>query len=322
MKQLVDEEKLMKKTFFKSTESLAQALLEKVRNSDMSFYLNKLSLHDIEKLKGKDLLASFKEAQEVACDLYYCGMLPVDTVGAFLKEHIRLEGVTKASNSPIYRFLSDYDTPQVFYCDVPDASQSIIYSYIKGSIPRTEEPSHNASRLFTGYFGGDMSSLLFQEIREFRSFAYMAQGRYSQLPLNFRNKPGSLTTMLSTQNDKAIDALTVLDRLLRDMPVKPERLPAVKQSLINQMSYDYPTFRRIPGRIASLLNEGYQADPNIDLMEQLPRMEMDDVLRFYEANIKGRPIVYMIVGNIRKIDLNKLSQFGTLAKVKKEDLYK
>ena len=166
-----------------------------------------------------------------------------------------------------------------------------------------------------------MSSLMFQEIREFRSFAYRTNGRYIQQPLNLQDKPGEFSAMLSTQNDKTIDALTVLDELIHDMPVRPERLQVVKQSLINQLGNDYPTFRKIPLRIASLLNEGYTSDPNAALLANLDGMEMSDITRFYEENVKGRPVVYVIAGNSRKMDMNRLSDFGRLVKVKKEELY-
>jgi predicted Zn-dependent peptidase len=320
MKQLLDEEKVVKKTFYKSTSNLAHALLEKVKNGEKSSYLNKLSLQDIRKLKGKDLVDAFRNVQQVACNVYYCGTLPAGNVADCLRKHIDLDAMTVASNSPVYRPLTDYTEPTVFFCDVPDASQSILYGYVKGgALP--DEANRHAARLFSSYFGGDMSSLMFQEIREFRSFAYRASGTYAQLPLNLKNKPGEFTAILSTQSDKTIDALTVLDQLVKEMPVKPERLPAVRQSLINQLNNDYPTFRKIPQRIASLLNEGYDTDPNETLITNLMQMEMTDITRFYDNNIKGRPVIYVIVGNSRKIDMNKLAGFGKLIKIKKEELY-
>ncbi|MDH6304553.1 putative Zn-dependent peptidase [Parabacteroides sp. PF5-5] len=318
--QLLDEEKLLKKAFYKSTDNIAHALAEKVRTGKRSIYLNKLSLSDIKKMKGEDLIAIFKDIQKVECDLYYCGTLSVEEVANHIKEQIRLEDITVKSNAPVYRTKKEYSESQVYFCDVPDASQSIIYAYVLGE-PLTDESSRNAARLFSGYFGGDMSSLMFQEIREFRSFAYRTSGSYAVLPLNLKNKPGEFSAMLSTQNDKTIDALTILDQLINEMPVKPDRLPAVKQSLINQFGTNYPTFRRIPGKIASLMNEGYTADPNETLIESLSQMTMQDIVRFYEENINGRPVVYMIVGNSRKIDMDKLVEFGNVIKVKKEDLY-
>lgn len=319
-KQLIDEEKVMKKAFYKSTDNIAHALLEKVKYGKKSGYLNKLSLADIKKLKGENLLTVFKNAQKVQCDLYYCGTLSVEEISNHIKEQINLADITIKSKAPIYRPKKEYTESLVYFCDMPDASQNIIYAYVLGDTVK-DESSRHAARLFSGYFGGDMSSLMFQEIREFRSFAYRTTGSFSHLPLNIKDKPGDFTAMLSTQNDKTIDALTVLDQLINEMPVKPERLPAVVQSLINQSGNNYPTFRKIPGKIASLINEGYKADPNETLIDNLSKMSMSDVVRFYEDNINSRPVVYMIVGNSKKVDMNKLAEFGKVIRVKKDGLY-
>lgn len=319
-KQLVDEEKILKKTFLKSTDNIAHALMEKTKFGKKSQYLNKLSVNDIKKRKGDDLLKTFRKIQKTECDLYYCGTLPAHSVAGRIKDKIKTDSMTVPSKAPVYRPLKDYDESVVYFCDMHDASQSIIYSYVKGdALP--DEPARNAAKLFSGYFGGDMSSLMFQEIREFRSFAYRTSGRFSQLPMKQSKKPGDFTTMLSTQNDKTIDALTILDELINEMPLKPERLPAVKQSLINQITNDYPAFRMIPGKIASLLNDGYKSDPNETMIESLSALGMDDIKRFYEENVVGRPVVYMIVGNSKKINMEKLAEFGKVIKVKKESLY-
>jgi predicted Zn-dependent peptidase len=319
-KQLADEEKVMKKTFYKSANNVALALLDKTKYGKKSSFLNKLSLSDIKKLKGEDLLVVFRNALKVQCDLYYCGTLPVEKVGEHIKEQLDISHVVTKSKAPVYRPKKEYTEPLVYFCDMPDASQSIICAYVLGDSVQ-DESSRDAAKLFSGYFGGDMSSLMFQEIREFRSFAYRTSGTFSLQPLNHKDKPGEFTAMLSTQNDKTIDALTVLDQLINEMPVKPERLPAVKQALINQSGNNYPAFRKIPGKIASLINEGYKADPNEALIDNLSKMSMNDVVRFYEDNISSRPVVYMIVGNSKKIDMNKLAEFGKVIRVKKDNLY-
>jgi predicted Zn-dependent peptidase len=320
IKQLADEEKIMKKTFYKSTNNVALALLDKTKYGKKSGFLNKLSFSDIKKLKGEDLLAVFKNVLKVQCDLYYCGTLPVEEVGSHIKEQLNISYVSTKSKAPVYRPKKEYTEPLVYFCDMPDASQSTICAYVLGDSVK-DESSRDAARLFSCYFGGDMSSLMFQEIREFRSYAYRASGTFSLQPLNHKEKPGEFTAMLSTQNDKTIDALTVLDQLINEMPVKPERLPAVKQALINQSCNNYPAFRRIPGKIASLINEGYNADPNETLIDNLSKMSMDNVVRFYENNINSRPVVYMIVGNSKKINMNKLVEFGKVIRVKKDSLY-
>lgn len=321
LRQIVDDAKVSEKAFFKSGDNVASALLEQVKYGDQSRYLRKLSLSQIKKLKGKDMLAIYDKVRSVQCDLHYCGTLPVEKVIGTIRQHLPLERTTVASNSPYYRELKQYDRPTVFFIDMPDMAQSIVYGYVKGD-PVDDKASRHASRLFSVYFGGDMSSLMFQEIREFRSFAYRTSGRY-QLPNHaHKGTAGSFTAMLSTQSDKTLDALGVLDSLIREMPLKPERMEAVKQTLVNRINNDYPPFRNLSEKVASARMEGFDRDPAEEFLRDIATMDMQDISRFYREQISGRPVVYVITGNRKHIDMKKLAEYGTIIKVKKKDIYK
>lgn len=321
LRQIVDDAKVSEKAFFKSGHNVASALLEQVKYGDQSRYLRKLSLSQIKKLKGKDMLAIYDKVRSVQCDLHYCGTLPVEKVIGTIRQHLPLERTTIASNSPYYRELKQYDRPTVFFIDMPDMAQSIVYGYVKGD-PVDDKASRHASRLFSVYFGGDMSSLMFQEIREFRSFAYRTSGRY-QLPNHaHKGTAGSFTAMLSTQSDKTLDALGVLDSLIREMPLKPERMEAVKQTLVNRINNDYPPFRNLSEKVASARMEGFDRDPAEEFLRDIATMDMQDISRFYREQISGRPVVYVIAGNRKHIDMKKLAEYGTIIKVKKKDIYK
>ncbi len=321
LRQIVDDAKVSEKAFFKSGDNVASALLEQVKYGDQSRYLRKLSLSQIKKLKGKDMLAIYDKVRSVQCDLHYCGTLPVEKVIGTIRQHLPLERTTIASNSPYYRELKQYDRPTVFFIDMPDMAQSIVYGYVKGD-PVDDKASRHASRLFSVYFGGDMSSLMFQEIREFRSFAYRTSGRY-QLPNHaHKGTAGSFTAMLSTQSDKTLDALGVLDSLIREMPLKPERVEAVKQTLVNRINNDYPPFRNLSEKVASARMEGFDRDPAEEFLRDIATMDMQDISRFYREQISGRPVVYVIAGNRKHIDMKKLAEYGTIIKVKKKGIYK
>ena len=321
LRQIVDDAKVSEKAFFKSGDNVASALLEQVKYGDQSRYLRKLSLSQIKKLKGKDLLAVYGKVRSVQCDLHYCGTLPVEKVIGTIRQHLPLERTTIASNSPYYRELKQYDKPTVFFVDMPDMAQSIVYGYVKGD-PVDDKASRHASQLFSVYFGGDMSSLMFQEIREFRSFAYRTSGRY-QLPNHaHKGTAGSFTAMLSTQSDKTLDALGVLDSLIREMPLKPERMEAVKQTLVNRINNDYPPFRNLSEKVASARMEGFDHDPAEEFLRDIATMDMQDIFRFYREQICGRPVVYVIAGNRKRIDMKKLAEYGTIVKVKKKEIYK
>lgn len=321
MRQVVNDAKVTQKAFFQSSDNIANALLEKVKYGEQSRYLNKLSLSEVKKLKGQNLLDVFAEVRRMECDLHYCGTLPADQLADQIKETIPLNEITVAVKDPYYRDAESYLEPTVYFVDMPTATQSIVYGYSKGEV--TDDAwSRHVSRLFSVYFGGDMSSLMFQEIREFRSLAYRVSGRYILPPHNLEGKAGEFITMLSTQSDKTLDAMEVMNSLMQEMPEKPERLSVIKQSIINQVNNDYPSFRELSEKVAGFKRSGFDSDPSEALLTGIAEMDMKDIVRFYRRNVRLKPIVYIIVGNSRRIDMDKLTKFGKIIKLRKKDIYK
>ena len=321
LKTLVDDAKVTEKAFFKSNNEVAQALFEYVQYGNLSQYLNKLSLKEVKKLKGKELVDLFQQVQEVECAFHYCGTLTIDEVSEQIKQYLTLDKIQKESNTPVYREFVTYDKPLVFFYDMPDVFQNIIYAYMTSDPMESQRKRHEAN-LFSKYFGEGMSSLMFQEIREFRSFAYYTSGAYRLPPYNQSDKLTRFVAFLSTQSDKTTDALEVLNTLIHDMPKRPEKIADVIQTCINQTNNEYPAFREISSKIAAYQKEGYTEDPNHALLRDIEQMNIEDISRFHESHVKDRNLVYVVVGNSRAIDMKKLATFGDIIRVKKTDFYR
>ena len=321
IRQVINDAKVTEKAFFESSDNIANALLEKVKYGEQSRFLTKLSLSEVKKLKGKELLDAFVQVRQTECDLLYCGTLPVAQVREEIEASLPLKEITVAVNAPYHRDAKKYDKPTVYFMDMPTASQSIVYGYAKGEV--TDDAwSRHAARLFSVYFGGDMSSLMFQEIREFRSLAYRVSGRYILPPHKLEGKAGEFVTMLSTQSDKTLDALGIMNSLIHEMPEKEERISTVKQSIVNQVNNDFPSFREVPEKVAGFQRNGFDNDPSEALLSGISDMDMKDIIRFYRHNVRLKPVVYVIVGNSRRIDMKQLETYGNVIRLRKKDIYK
>ena len=321
LRQVVDEMRVVEKALRNSSDSLASVLIEHVIFGEASRFLRKPSLKEVRQMKGEDLLALFKEVQQYACQIHYCGNVPVKHVQKMAEHYFRLQDIVHPSGYPWTRPLVHYDEPCVFFLNKADVSQSIVYAYIKGNAVNDPE-ARCASKLFSGYFGGDMSSLMFQEIREFRSYAYRVNGRYHLPSMLSKHEPGYFQAMFSTQSDKTVDALTIFHNLIRQMPEKPERIPAIRQNIRNEVNNAFPPLRDISERLARMQKEGFDKDPNRMLLEYIDRMDMKDVMNFYREQIAGAPVIYAIVGNAKQVDLKQLAAFGKIVKVKINDIYR
>jgi hypothetical protein len=99
-------------------------------------------------------------------------------------------------------------------------------------------------------------------------------------------------------------------------------MPVAKTCLVNEINSSYPTFRGMPIIVSQSERLGYTRDANTIMAEQLSGLDEGDIMKFYDEHIKNQPYQLMIVGNAKKLDLKELARYGTIVKVKKDDIYK
>ncbi len=304
------------KTMTKSAANMASMLFDKVRYGDESQYLKK-----IEKMNVSDLSELFEKVQSTECDIHYCGMNPVYVVEQCVKEYLPLEKTKNASISPIEKEPLLYDKPIIYFLDVPKSTQSMIYSYIPVDTLGCLDERFDAF-LFSLYLGGGMSSVMFQEIREFRSLAYFAWARVSYPAWKNKNRRSHLYTTMSTQCDKTAGAIMVLDSLQKNMSFTSNKIEITKKGIYNEIANAYPSFRNVSAKIAEFRRNGYDDDPNKDVVKYLESAGLENLKSFYEQHVWNKTIVYCIVGDSKKIDMKQLESFGQIVRVKKKDIFK
>ena len=133
-----------------------------------------------------------------------------------------------------------YTTPQLFYSTNKKFLQSKIGIYVPSTYldtnmytPDGSPCDRVASVLFDEYFGNGMNSVMFQEIREFRSLGYSTYAYFSATLL--RHNPAYTYAFLGTQCDKTQEGVEAIRDLLVTLPERPEKLqPAIQQLVSTQ----------------------------------------------------------------------------------------
>lgn len=324
-----DEEKLesikdaagpSEKSFWDDNTEVFRALAEKVIRGERSSYLTRLTAKELKKLKAPALINSFKGLYDCRCDINYSGKLAATQVADLISRQLpQLTG--KEDNAVQERILEMPQTRTVYVFDMPKSRQTVVglYRPLENVV---NDRDKTCLEMWGEYFGGGMSSVLFQEVREFRSMAYAAQGATLTSELAHSTSPCGYLALVATQGDKSMQAIELLDSLINDMPVNVENLSVARQSLLNDINNSYPAFRGKPVMISLSERNGYTADVNTAMVQYLPKLTQDDVMAFYRQHIKGQPYQLMIVGDIKKLDMKALAQYGTIIKVKKDDIYK
>ena len=313
------ELKLDRRSFLKGNANIADAVYQKVAFGDSSSFLTRLTVKEARRIKASDLVELFREVQRRQLDVIYTGTLPVDSVVRLVETALPLNRVSRPW-CPGLHTLQSVSVPTVYVYDNPLARQTIVGSYQQvGALPTEAQrvPFH----LWGTYFGGSMSSVLFQDIREFRSYAYYAYGRWLQPDLLVHpQSPCAYVTRLGCQSDKTMAALGVLDSVLRDMPVREGNIRAARQGLVNVINNGYPVFRSLGGFVAACRLKGYTNDPDSATLSLLPALGIEDVTRFYRAHVQTAPACYIIVGDKRQLDIEQLRRYGRVVFLQKHDI--
>ena len=324
-----DEEKLKstkdaagptEKSFWDDNTEVFGALAFKVMHGDRSTCLTRLTTKELKKVKSNELIASIKGLYDTRCDISYSGNLQPSQVAEMITRN--LPQLTGAQENPMQEIvLQTPQTPTVYVFDMPKSRQTIVGLY-RPLADVASDRDKACLKAWGEYFGGGMSSVLFQEVREFRSMAYAAQGVPMTPTLARSANPCGYLSLVATQADKSMQAVHLLDSLINDMPLNPENMAVARQSLLNDVNNSYPTFRGKPLTIALSERAGHTRDSHTALVEQLPTLSQADIEAFYSQHIKGQPYQLMIVGDVKKLDLKALARYGTVVKVKKDDIYK
>ena len=321
LKKVIKERKLEDKAIRKSSDELSKAMVEKVKYGADSKYLIRLSAKELKNLSAQQLIFTLQRVFTTECNFHYSGTLSDVAVADVITSYFPVNEVNLKSDNPTFRDGIIYSDAKVFFFNDPKATQSIVQAYLSGP-KQSDLGAKFLSQLFNTYFGSGMSSLMFQEIREFRSLAYRASSTMENPPIKLNDKSMLFNMLLSTQADKTTDALQALQSLLMDMPLSEKRLEASKEALINQAQTAYPNFREKTQQIASYKQLGYSEDPNKQLVDEVSGMKLNDLQNFYEQHIQGFPVVYIVIGNKKKIDMGQLQQVGEFEEMKMRNFLK
>jgi predicted Zn-dependent peptidase len=168
------------------------------------------------------------------------------------------------------------------------------------------------------YLGGDMSSLIFQEIREARGLAYSAYATVSR-----GRKLGddwALLGGLGTQVDKTPDALTTYLSLVREWEVKDERFAAAKVNLEQSFRSSRVEPRWVIYWVQSWDRLGERSDPRPWLRAEIGALETAQV-RAFAARFTETPVIISIVGDRSRVDLARLETLGEIIEIKPAQVF-
>jgi predicted Zn-dependent peptidase len=173
--------------------------------------------------------------------------------------------------------------------------------------------------LYNGYFGGGMSSVLFQDLRESKALAYSTYSRYNapnKLSKNYFN-----ISYIGSQADKLGEAMKGLTDLLNDMPKAEGSFSSAKDMIVQEMRTQRITKADIIFNYLEAQNLGNTTDVRKDIFEKVQNYTFEDVKKFQEGYIKSKPRTILVLGQKENLDLKILENYGTVKFLSLKDVF-
>jgi zinc protease len=318
LKKLAQDNKMNLKFEDKDVSTKGDAISEYSLFAKNSRYISRLSEKEIKALTISQLINKMNEIVNHEYEVHYCGTKSADEFTNLFKQCIEISDKLKPKSKYIERERTAYTANTIVFLNDKKAIQSHIYFMVEGGV--NDEQNLIKMEAFNDYIGGNMSSIIFQEIREFRSLAYGATGRYQAS--FYRDKSGYFLGWLSTQADKTNEAVEAFTNILAKMPEKPERIDAVRKNLTLSINANQPNLRNKSMSVSRWMAQGYTDDPRKARYNNYLSINFDDIIDFYNKNLKGKPLVIAIVGDQTRVDMENLKKYGTVKIVSKTDLFR
>lgn len=318
IKKIVSDLNAEQKLNNRSPQWKAQVLNAFVNFKENSFYLTELSVSEISKIKASAVIQSMKEAMTYQVKLTFTGEKSINETEQTILSGFKFESGLKKPQERVFRKRNLPAENTIYILNDKKARQSQVNFFIDGK--PFELSQLPVVYTFNKYFGGDMSSLVFQEIRELRSLAYSTFGTYQTAYLPGNNN--HFNAYVGCQADKTNDAIEAMFDLIHKMPEKNDRMDGIRSSMVEEAKASRPGFRNLANVIEAWKERGFTKDANQTLMEEYEKMTFDKILDFYKNEIQNKTTVITIVGDKSKFDLKELKKYGNIVEVKQEQLTK
>lgn len=292
------------------------ALSSYAKYGDKSPFTNVLSNETLDLLKSGELLELVKSIPQTQHRVLYYGPMPLEKLNTTLTANHRVPETLNPAPEKVKFEELDTDDPNVFYTNYDMVQAEIIFQ----SQGQQFDPEIAAeSRMFNEYFGGNMSSVVFQEIREAQGLAYSVFASYSQGTKKEAND--QIFAYVGTQADKQVEAMDALLDLLNNMPESEQSFEASKKAILKKIESERVTKTSVLFNFLNAEEKGLDYDLRKDIYAKVQKMGMTDLKAFHQKYVKDKKYNLAVIGDKNRLNIVALGKYGTVQELSLSELF-
>jgi len=281
-----------------------------------SGFTNVVSNKDLRDIKSDELIEIIKDFTKTQHRVLYYGPKKDTELVASLNQYHVLPDQLKPVPPPVEFKMQDVKSPYVYWTDYDMVQEEIMFLSKGREFSVAQIPM---ARMFNEYFGGGMSSPVFQELREAQGLAYSAFAYYGSAEKPTDND--LFYAYIGTQADKQPEAMKAMLELLQKFPKSENGFEVAQKAILNQIESQRITKTGILFNYEAARKKGLNYDVRKDVYEKVQKYTLDDVAKFQEEQLKNNKYNVVLIGNKEKINFKELKQYGTIRQLTLDELF-
>jgi predicted Zn-dependent peptidase len=271
---------------------------------------------NLKMIKSSTLIDKIKHITSFQHRVLYYGPAPVTEVTAALDRlHITPKALQPVPTDNAYTY-QEVGKPKVYFVNYDMVQAEILW--LSRSVDYDPQ-MYKEIRMFNEYYGGNMSSIVFQTIRESKALAYSTFSSFVTPPKG--GDPYFVQAYVGTQADKLQDAVGGMFELLNGIPESENLFQNSKASIRNKIETERIIRTAILFNYESAVRHGVDRDQRADIYTALEGMNFGDVQAFHNQYVAGKQFNLLVLGSKDKIDMAALSKYGEVVELSLKDLF-
>jgi predicted Zn-dependent peptidase len=279
-------------------------------------FTNVLSNKELREVKAEDLVKLITDFSRTEHRVLYYGPEKTDRLITLLNQYHILPDKLNPVPPPNENKMQDFSKSTVYWADYDMVQEEIMF-LSKGD--RYDKERIPVSRMFNEYFGGSMSSPVFQELREAQGLAYAAFAYYGTPDKPTEND--FFYAYIGTQADKQPEAMSAMQKLLIDFPKSEGGFEIARNAILNQIESERITKSNILFNYESARKKGVTYDLRKDVYDKTQKFTLNDVTAFQQQYVKGKNFNVVLIGNKDKINFKALQPYGTVRELTLDEIF-
>ena len=298
---------------------LWRAMANYAKYGTNSSFMNILSKKELESVSSMELLDLIHNLTTYKHRVLYYGPESIEKVASTLESlHINQTDLKDIPDKKEF-VEGEMDKPIVYVVDY-DMKQAEVMILSKGEKPDMNNmDKYSRIKFHNEYFGGGMSSIVFQEIRESKALAYSVYSTYT-LPRD-TNTSHYLMSYIGTQADKLSEAMLSMSELLNVMPEAESNMKNAKEAIEQKIRTERLTKSKVLSEYEKVCKLGIKHDIRKDLYESLQYFDMNSLKEFHNSYIANGTRVIMVLGSKDNLDMEILKEYGEIKHLTLKDVF-